>query len=252
MNKNFKQFEQIVETMKKNKYDYKKDIHLEKIERRKNRNEFSFKEHLETLIFALLSNQRPWKQIADNYLNIKNIFNNFDKEYIKSVDPNFLVKQLLLIKCGNRQIKKQMESLKTNILVFEKIEKEFGSIDNFINSDSSINIANKFANSGNYKLKQMGLPLVSEYLKGVGVDIIKPDVHVCRILSRLGFSINDPATINEAYEICDAIAKENNLTNTEVDSILWQYCANNFFECCTNKPNCKICLVEDCKYKKSL
>lgn len=252
MNKKYKQFEQIVKTMQVNNYDYMKDIHLEKIEKRKSGKEFSFCEHLETLIFALLSNQRPWKQIADNYLNIKQIFNDFDKEYIKNTDYNFFIEKLLLIKCGNRQIKKQMQFLKENVLVFEKIESEFGSIDNFINSDSPIGIANKLANGNKYKLKQMGLPLVSEYLKGVGVDIIKPDVHVCRILSRLGFSKNNPATIEEAYKICDEIAKENNLTNTEVDSILWQYCANKFFECCANKPNCKKCLVDDCKYKKSL
>ena len=53
----------------------------------------------------------------------------------------------------------------------------------------------------------MGVALVCEYLKGVGVDIIKPDVHVRRIIGRLGYSKHNPATVRETMDVCKAIAE---------------------------------------------
>ena len=97
----------------------------------------------------------------------------------------------------------------------------------------------------------MGVPLVSEYLKGVGMDVIKPDVHVCRILTRLGYSKSNKITDDEAFDICCAIAKEYSISNVEVDSILWQYCAKNYFEVCCDKPKCSKCKVSNCKSRQA-
>ena len=39
------------------------------------------------MVYALLSNQRPWKPIEDNFENINNIFYNFNPEYLQTVNP---------------------------------------------------------------------------------------------------------------------------------------------------------------------
>lgn len=207
-------------------------------------------EHISTMAFALLSNQRPWKPIADNRENINKLFNNFDANYIKATDYQVFVDGLLTLHCGNRQIHKQMQSLKDNIETLERIAKDYGSVDNYYNN-IDIKELLKSLSAGKYKLKQMGVPLVSEYLKGIGIDIIKPDVHACRILTRLGYSKSNKITEDEAFDICCAIAKEYNLTNVDVDAILWQYGARNYFEVCCDKPKCSKCLVENCKSRQA-
>ena len=84
-----------------------------------------------------------------------------------------------------------MLSLHENIRTFEKIEKEYGSFDSFVLSDTINNIAIQLSTSNSrYKLKQIGFALALEYLRNVGLDVGKPDLHIRRILSikRLGYS----------------------------------------------------------------
>ena len=143
-----------------------------------------------------------------------------------------------------------MQSLKDNIETLERIEKDYDSVDNYYNKTDIKDLLESLS-GGTYKLKQMGVPLVSEYLKGVGMDVIKPDVHVCRILTRLGYSKSNKITDDEAFDICCDIAKEYSISNVEVDSILWQYCAKNYFEVCCDKPKCSICKVSNCKSRQA-
>ena len=82
------------------------------------------------------------------------------------------------------------------------------------------------------------------------MDIIKPDTHVKRILGRLGYTASNPATDEEAIRVCKEIAAEYGVRNVEVDAVLWQYCADKYFEFCTkDKPNCKECQAKNCKYR---
>lgn len=246
----YEEFGEIVETMKSNNYDYNKDSTVNTLNDRKNGKNYSLSDHICSMVFALLSNQRPWKPIADNREDINNIFHDFNIDYIKTTNFRVFIDKLLVLHCGNRQIRKQMQSLKDNIKTLERITKDYGSVDNYYNS-TNIKELLKSLSSGTYKLKQMGVPLVSEYLKGVGIDVIKPDVHVCRILTRLGYSKSNKITEDEAFDICCDIAKEYNMSNVEVDSILWQYCAKNYFEVCCDKPKCSKCQVRNCKSRQA-
>ena len=92
----------------------------------------------------------------------------------------------------------------------------------------------------------MGAALVSEYLKNRGIDLIKPDTHVLRILGRLGLTDHSPATVEEAVEVCHEIAVEYGMRDAEVDSVLWQFGADGFFEMCTATPKCENCHVQNC------
>ena len=248
----YEEFGDIIKTMIFNSYDCTANITitLNALNDRKNGKNYSLSDHICSMVFALLSNQRPWKHIADNQEKIKTLFNNFDVDFIKKTNYQYFVGKLLDLHCGNRQILKQMQSLKDNIETLERIAKDYGSVDNYYNN-TNIKELLKSLSGGKYKLKQMGVPLVSEYLKGVGMDVIKPDVHVCRILTRLGYSKSNKITDDEAFDICCAIAKEYNISNVEVDSILWQYCAKNYFEVCCDKPKCSKCKVSNCKSRQA-
>ena len=245
-------FNKILLTMKENNYELVELETTTAINARNSGKQFSINEHIEALIWSLLSNQRSWKGISDNKEKIRNIFNNFDISYIKKENPDIFINKLLKIKCGNRAIKKQMYSLKYNIELFEKISIEYGSMDTFIMSDIPEKVAEKLS-KGKYKLKQIGLPLAMEYLRNVGVDTIKPDVHICRILGadKLHFSTSPEAKEHEAIQIIKNISEETKLSCSEIDYVLWQFCANGYAEICTKNPNCEICQLKDyCKYKK--
>ena len=81
----YEEFGDIIKTMIFNSYDYTANIAitLNALNDRKNGKNYSLSDHICSMVFALLSNQRPWKHIADNQEKIKTLFNNFDVDFIK-------------------------------------------------------------------------------------------------------------------------------------------------------------------------
>ena len=93
-----------------------------------------------------------------------------------------------------------MESIQYNISILEKIEEEFGSIDNFITSKPVEEVAECFADEkSHYKLKQMGMALTMEYLKNVGLSGMKPDTHLLRICGPERLDIIPKPTLKSSY-----------------------------------------------------
>ena len=245
-------FNLIIDTLIMNGYNIKEIETVKAVIDRKNGKSFCFEDHIAGMVYALLSNQRPWKQISDNYDLIRDIFHSFNPYYLQNVDPSLFVKEIRNIKCGNRSINSQMFSLSYNIDIFKKIISIYGSMDSYVTSDDPLIIANSFA-SGNFKLKQMGLPLVLEYLKNVGIDAVKPDTHIRRLFGkdRLSFSDKELATEKEVLSIVKELSNMSNLSMVEIDSIIWQFCASNYANICGSIPKCDKCLLRTrCNYKK--
>ncbi len=123
------------------------------------------------------------------------------------------------------------------------------------------------------KMQEMGAALVCEYLKGFGISVVKPDVHVCRVLYRLGYIQREDA-VKDALNICydiadyyDAMFKSEFFaaklpsavpSAVAVDTVLWQFAARGKLEICiaedSNKkkvpPRCNLCLALNCPYRK--
>ena len=165
----------IKESMEKINYDYMRDIKdlVNNVKSRKKGKKYSFEEHLKALIIALLSNHR-WgdNNIRENMDAIDEIFHNYNKNYLKVVEPSVLVNKLRKIHCTNPMISYQMKALSKNIMVLEQIEKDYGSLDKFVSKEKPNDIANMF-NSGKYKLIQVGRAFAYDYLKRVGVNTCK-------------------------------------------------------------------------------
>ena len=219
------------------------------VEKRERGEEYSLSDHVGAMVFAELSNQRKWGPIEENADLIRNsIFFNFDVERILKVateQPQSIVDALTKKKLGNRQIAKQIETLPENIHTLHRIAEEHGSVDKYYNHTPTKDVIRELS-VGKYKLKQMGVPLVSEYLRNVGVDLVKPDVHVMRLLYRLGYT-EHPAKFDEAFNVCDKIAETYKMRRFEVDSILWGYCAEDRLKRCTeNNPGCLKCKAYPC------
>lgn len=220
--------------------------HLEWIQQRAEGKTFSFSEHIRGMIYSLLSNNRPWEQIEENIDQIDKIFFYYDKDKILNTSADYFTQQIQLIKCGNRNIKKQMDALHRNIHKLERIEKEFGTLDNFVTSGTPIEIADLLANSLKYKLHTLGLALAMEYLRNVGIDAIKPDTHICRILGKkhLGYSSSEEAGDIEAIEIINTISKETGYLPSKIDALFWLFCSDSNGMICTKIPDCERCRLK--------
>ena len=132
MEKDYKRmFELLDKYIKENVLDVDKTI-LNAIAERKAGKKFSFKEHIQGMILAMLSGQGGWKRVYVHKQDVDNLFFHYDKDKIRDCNPQYFINRIYQYKIGSRSTKKQMQALKHNILVLEKLEKEYESLDNFI------------------------------------------------------------------------------------------------------------------------
>ena len=244
--------DQITKTMLMNGFDFEKAIsdfgQVSAYIDRLNGRVFSLRDHVRGLILAQLSNQRPWGPIADNLAQIEDVFFGFDPESLKGADHEVLSTKVKELRCGNRQIGKQCKHLASNIKVLEYIQNTYSTIDTFVTSDQPEKIARKLSEPGSTKLMQMGFTLSMEYLRNVGINVIKPDLHICRIIGpeRLGLANRKPSP-EEAYRLIMDWAKKTDKPAIWIDNVLWLFAAKDYAAICTSDPKCSICRVNSCR-----
>lgn len=205
---------------------------------------FDFSEHLKGLIYALLSAQTKWYRIAPNLPDIDRLFSNYDTKAILLHKSSYYINGIKALKCGSLCTNRQMEALHGNIHIMRQIEEEFGSMDAYVTSAEPDRIVADLA-SGKHKLSTVGPALAWEYLRNVGIDGTKPDVHVCRFLGtkRMGLAQHLEADVDEAVQIVQELSTQTGMTMVEIDSIIWSYCADSYGAICTKTPKCEKCVV---------
>lgn len=224
-----------------------------KVEARREGKDFTFSEHLKGLVYALLTNQRSWSGIAEMIPRINALFCHFDVEKIKETDAAVFTKGILALRCGNVATKRQMDSLHANIKVLETIEKTYGSLDAFVESADANTIVEMLSNKDSkYKIQCLGKALAWEYLRNVGVDGAKPDIHMRRFLSadRVGSGSKGLATEEEVIAQVDELSKTTKLDKWLIDNLVWEYCSESGDDICGEEPQCGRCVIRGyCKYK---
>lgn len=218
---------------------------LQAVEDRKNGKKFSFSEHLRGLIFSLLSSQRDWSAIHKNRQYIEKIFFYFDKNKIKNCDYKYFISSLKGRSLGNRAISKQMETLNYNISVLEEIENEYGSLDDFVTRLKPNAISALLAcKESPYALKQIGFALALEYLRNVGIDTTKPDVHIVRILQRLGLLAECENAEKQTVAVIENLSKQTGYSIAHIDFLLWHFCSEGYGNICSANPKCNKCPIK--------
>ena len=241
---------QIESTLDSNGFDYRRWIdsfgQVDGFERRESGQRFGLNDHVRGLVLAQLSNQRPWGPIAENLDRLSAIFLHYDPQALKAANPVELAESVKKIRCGNRQIARQTQFLRENIEVLESID----DLDNYVVSLPPAEIARSFA-EGPYKLKQVGMALAMEYLRNVGVNCIKPDLHICRMIGpeRLGL-VRETPTPEEAIDALDSWAERTDRSLMYMDNLLWLFAAQDYAAICGANPRCSICQVAGCNTKQ--
>ncbi len=246
MDKDYSQMFNILEEYLKNRVQDIDLTILDAVEQRENGKSFSFEEHLRGFVYAQLSALVSWKKIKDNQPKLNDIFCNFDRQHLKEKSSEDLINEITAIKCHNPYTtKNQMRSLKANIETFERIEQDFESLEKFITHSTPATIIKLLADSNStYKIKYMGVPIACEYVRNVGIDIIKPDVHIKRIAAadrlNLVTAKNDYKIIDEFQELAQKIG----ISQVKMDYLLWNYCSKGYGEICTATPKCDVCVIK--------
>ncbi len=102
------------------------------------------------------------------------------------------------------------------------------------------------------EFKGMGIALSCEFLKNIGFDVAKPDVHIMRLLSqdRFGFGNwnaqgqSTDYSLTEFYSAIDIIADASRslgIYQAKMDNVLWLYCARSYCNICGANPRCDMC-----------
>ena len=208
---------------------------------------YNLNDHCKALILAKLSNRQKWQRIENNLDNIQAIFFNYNCQEILNCDEYYFVEQIKKIKCGSQVTTRDFSNLHQNIKVLIRLEEEYGEIDNFLNSLPPYEIIKCFSDPKSpLKMKTIGPALAWEYLRNVGVDGAKPDVHLKRILSspRLHLSSDEEISDDEFYKIMSDMHCSTNKLYIELDNYLWSYCADGQAEICTAEPKCSKCVIK--------
>lgn len=247
LNNDYSKMFNILDTYLNDKVEDIDNTILQALEDRNSGKCFSFSKHLKGFIYAQLSALVSWKKIKSNLANIDNIFCQFDKEKLKLKSAEDLIAEITEIKCNNPYTtKNQMWSLKANIETFERIEKKFGNIEKFISYHSPIETIKLLADSNStYKLKYSGVALVCEYLRNMGIDIVKPDVHIKRILAPDRLNLIPSKSDYAVIEKCKQLSEQIGISQIKIDYLLWNYCAKGYGEVCTKKPKCEMCVIKE-------
>ncbi len=152
---------------------------------------------------------------------------------------------------------KKIRATVENAKKIVEIQKQHGSFANYIEKfkDNPIILANNLVE----EFKYLGRETVWDFLKSIGLDAIKPDIHVRRILFRLGLISSckpHPKVEEEVFEVAKKISKSTGEKLGVIDAIIWFYGADmpNLIKkpICGKKPRCNECnLTELCKHYKN-
>jgi len=218
-------------------------------ERRVQGRTFSMRDHVRALVLAQLGGRRPWARIGDHLAELDQLFRGYDPAKLRRLDPAKLAERVCELRCGNRGIHLQMRALRGNLSVFSRIARECGSLDDYVTSDEPPAIARELSRpSSLYKLEQVGLPVALEYLRSVGIELARPAALARRMLGpeRLGYFAAVPHAKRDAQEFVRQLAAKAGITATELDSLLWLFCAPDQGGICGTDPLC-----EDCRLARS-
>lgn len=236
--------------------------------------EFQMEDHIRAMVYAVCSGNKPWKctlertdldsgRIGDAEEIVKNFMyfleNKISKEkVISNLEANIKFRYIEVCKfveniIYNMEILKEKSFLgnteRTNLQEINYQIRIFDEKLNLGNSETKEikRCIRELAEGKKCKLKGMGIPLVCEYLRNLGCDIPKPDVHMRNILGKkyIGLLDKDMVSQMKSFDMVmdlAAILKESrrykekgecnelDINPAGLDYLLWAYCATGYGE----------------------
>ena len=205
----------------------------------------------EKLILTIFSGGFRSRIVDAKWPSIKKAFDNFNIQKIADYDEEKITRLT-----ANSNIIRHPTKIKATVNNAKKvieILRQYGSFANYLNSYRSLLI---LAQDLVEEFDFLGRETVWDFLKDIGFEAIKPDVHVRRILFRLGLISSEessPETTKEVFEVAKKMSEATGGPLGVIDSVLWFYGADRPREIrkpiCGAEPVCSECyLTEYCRY----
>jgi len=183
--------------------------------------------------------------LRNRWEDIKKAFSNYNVHKVsRYTDRDFkkMMQNPKLIK-NQRKLRACIENAK----IMNEISEKYGSFGEYLerNKTDLKKLKEDLINRFHY----LGNVLVLEYLKEIGIDSIKPDVHVVRVMYRLGLINSErisPENIDKVIEVANKMSRLTGEKLSVIDAIFWMYggSGDNHVKmaiCSKNKPLCNDC-----------
>jgi len=188
--------------------------------------------------------------ITRKWPDIKNAFLDFNVSRVAQFSEDDFAALL-----NNQRIIRHQRKLRdciSNAQIMITISEEYGSFGEFLDEQKD-NF--DYLKQALMQFGSVGKALVYDFLKDIGMDFIKPDVHVMRVLYRLDLISADDA-FYEALTVAEEFKQATNERLSVIDSLFWMYGGggNNHLQkavCGKIDPLCEECpLTNYCSYFK--
>lgn len=204
------------------------------------------------LVAVILSSGFNATIVKNKWNDLKKEFQNFDFLIIKDWDHE-KVEELMV----NEKIIRNKNKLKAiiyNAAEFNKIIIEYGSFDNYLTHFSNHDILYHDVKD---RFHFLGEITTFDFLKRIGLNLIKPDVHIRRLFYRLGWIPSKRETqknIRKIFKIAEYISEQTSQNLNMIDGVFWLFCSGYGdvlkYDVCGARPRCNECYVKNCKYKE--
>jgi hypothetical protein len=210
--------------------------------------------HMRGMILTLLSAHRSWRPLARRLGQLELVFGHYKPDYLERIAPQQLAAEVEQLGCGNRRVREQMEAIRPNLETMQRIEAEYGCMDQFVEHDTPGAVAQLLGKPGSrWKLKELGPALALEYLKLVGIRDATPGAHVRRICGPERLALLDGReTDEEAAGKMRLLAEAAGAHPVAFDNMLWLLGASEYGGICGAQPRCDVCeLRRDCRSSRA-
>lgn len=155
--------------------------------------------------------------------------------------------------------KQKINACITNALEFDKLLKKYGSFRKYLESFGSLKdeaIIDRLRADLKSKFRYLGKITVNHFLKDLGINVLKPDIVICRIFSRLGL-IDHKENITQAIKVGRKFAGATGYPISYIDIIFVKYGQmgkDEYFGlkngiCLEKNPRCTACkITQYCNY----
>lgn len=138
--------------------------------------------------------------------------------------------------------KRKMRDCIVNAGNIKKMSEKFGSFGEFLNKNQKTPTILK---GELMKFGSIGPAVVLDYLKNIGMDFIKPDVHILRVFSRLGL-IDSEVSFYPAINAAESFKLATAERLSVIDAVFWMYGSGGDGHlikamCRKNNPLCNEC-----------
>lgn len=183
-------------------------------------------------------------EIVDNKMpQMKEIFDKWDVERIAQyTDDDIERRRVMHQVIGHRSKLKAIVTNARKVLTIRKNHGSFGKYLYSFNNDYD-RLTGALTNSFSW-IKHV---TVHDFLRNIGFETIKPDRHVTRWLTRMGFLSIQEASEEKVRSVASEVAKRIGISLPRLDAIIYLFCADRHDvidrPVCGDQPACRVCPV---------